>query len=85
MSLTCQICEQPLCPVSDDLWVVEGVLVHYGCVEHKHSVLQSEEDTPRVEPAPAPETHEEMMDRAFPPHLRGSISGCCDSMEDGHG
>jgi len=28
---------------------------------------------------------EATMSRAFPEHLRGTISGCCDSMEDGHG
>ena len=47
----------------------------------------------QVRPLTAPEppqaststTFEEIMDRAFPEHLHGSISGCCDSMEDGHG
>lgn len=28
---------------------------------------------------------EATMARAFPEHLRGSVSGCCDSMESGHG
>jgi len=31
------------------------------------------------------EDFDAMMERAFPGHLRGSISGCCDSMDDGHG
>ena len=32
---------------------------------------------------PSQEDFEAMMAKAFPEHLRGSISGCCDSMEDG--
>lgn len=28
---------------------------------------------------------ESTMDKAFPSHLRGSISGCCDNMAEGHG
>ena len=36
-------------------------------------------------PEPPGEDFEDTMKRAFPEHLRGSISGCCDSMQDGHG
>lgn len=38
----------------------------------------------KPKPEPDPE-FEKTMAAAFPEHLRGSISGCCDSMEDGHG
>lgn len=34
---------------------------------------------------PTEEDFEFTMSRAFPEHLRGSISGCCDSMQEGHG
>ena len=43
---------------------------------------------PQTEARPAPppeEDFEATMEKAFPAHLRGTISGCCDSMEDGHG
>jgi hypothetical protein len=36
--------------------------------------------TPRP---PLEQDFEETMERAFPPHLRHTISGCCDSMDDG--
>ncbi|MDQ8206229.1 hypothetical protein QEH52_01815 [Coraliomargarita sp. SDUM461003] len=53
----------------------------------REKAAQAAQSKPRPQPAPAaePDTFEATMARAFPPHLRGSISGCCDSMADGHG